>query len=163
LYLIDALKILIEKGIDARLVIIGEGGLRKTLERKILEYGLTNRILLPGYREEARNYLPHFNLFAMSSLTEGLPITILEAMQARVPIVSTAAGGLPEVLSEGETGLLVEFCNSIALADAIERIVNDKDLSRALTEAAYYRVTTNFNSEAMARKYLDIYQTLIKA
>ena len=135
LYLIEALKILIDKGIDARLVIIGEGGQRKTLEKRVLEYRLTDRILLPGYREEARNYLPHFNVFAMSSLTEGLPITVLEAMQARVPIVSTAAGGIPEVLAEGETGLLVEFCNSIALADAIERIFNDKDLSRCVNRS----------------------------
>jgi glycosyltransferase involved in cell wall biosynthesis len=160
LYLIDALKILITKGIDARLVIIGEGGQRKSLENRVLECRLSDRILLPGYREEAKNYLPHFNVFAMSSLTEGLPITLLEAMQAKVPIVSTVAGGIPEVLAEGESGLLVEFCNSIALADAIERIYKDKNLSRALIEAAHHRVTTKYTSQAMAQKYTKIYHSL---
>jgi glycosyltransferase involved in cell wall biosynthesis len=161
IYLIEALKILIAKGIDARLVIIGEGGQRKTLENMVSEYRLSSRVLLPGYREDAKKYFPHFNVFAMSSLTEGLPITLLEAMQARVPIVSTVAGGIPEVLAEGETGLLVEFCNPIALADAIERIYKDKDLSKALLEAAYYRVTTKFTSQAMAQKYYKIYHSLM--
>ena len=135
----------------------------QVVQSKILEYSLNGKALLPGYQEEARNYLPHFNLFAMSSLTEGLPITLLEAMQARVPIISTAAGGIAEVLGEGEAGLLVDFCTPSALADAIGRIIKDKDLSGTLTEAAFYRVTTSFTSEAMARKYLDIYQTIIKA
>jgi glycosyltransferase involved in cell wall biosynthesis len=161
LYLIDALKILIANGTDARLVIIGEGAQRKTLENRVLEYRLSDRVLLPGYREEAKNYLPYFNVFAMPSLTEGLPITMLEAMQAKVPIVSTVAGGIPEVLAQGETGLLVEFCNSIALAEAIERIYKDKDLSKALLEAAYYRVTTKFTSQAMAQKNYKIYHSLM--
>jgi len=71
-YLIEALSLLTKKGIDARLIIIGEGDVRDYLEGLVARFGLTNRIMLPGYRENAKQYLDYFNVFVISSLTEGL-------------------------------------------------------------------------------------------
>ncbi len=93
---------------DVRLVIFGEGGERERLQEQIGRLGLKGRVLLAGYRPTARNYLPLLRVFALSSFTEGLPITVLEAMYAGVPIVATRVGAVPEILENGAAGLLVE-------------------------------------------------------
>ncbi|MCK4828524.1 glycosyltransferase, partial [bacterium] len=156
-YLIEALSLLIKKEIDARLIIIGEGYERDYLECLITKFKLTERVMLPGYRAEAKEFIPYFNVFALSSLTEGLPITLLEAMQARVPVVATNVGGIPDVLQNGDAGLLVEPCNPEALVEEIIKIHNNGTFAQKLVEAAYQRVITNYSSKAMAQKYLYLY------
>ena len=156
-YLIEALSLLIKNGIDARLIIFGEGYERDYLEYLITKFKLTERVMLPGYRAEAKEFIPYFNVFALSSLTEGLPITILEAMQAKAPIIATRVGGIPEVLQNGDAGLLVKPYNPEALIKEIIKIHNNGKFTQKLVEAAYQRVITNYSSEAMAQKYLDLY------
>jgi len=161
-YLIQALKLLQNEGLDARLVMIGEGYQRPELEKLVAAAGLSDRVFLPGYREGARRYLSLFNVFVMSSLTEGLPITLLEAMQAKVPIVATAVGGIPEVLDNGSAGLLVGPGKPGAISEAIHRVFAENQLGQKLGNAAYERVVTAYSSEAMAGHYLEIYQELLK-
>ena len=160
-YLIEGLGLLLDEGIDARLVIVGKGYDRNQLVRLIERLNLHNRVMLPGYRDNAKNYLPFFNVFAISSLTEGLPITLLEGMQAKTPIVATNVGGIPEVLERGRAGLLVQPCNPDALAEAISCIHRDGQFATELTNTAYQRVTTHYSSKAMALGYLDVYNGLI--
>jgi len=161
-YLIEALSLLVKKGIDACLVIIGEGYERGLLEELVAQLGLKDRILLPGYRDNAQYYIPFFKVFLISSLTEGLPITLLEAMQAKVSIVATKVGGIPEVLHNGQGGLLVEPCNSKSLAEAILLIHNNSKLVKKLTSAAYAKATSDYSSEKMALQYLNIYRKVLK-
>jgi glycosyltransferase involved in cell wall biosynthesis len=160
-YLIKALSLLIKMGINARLIIIGEGYERSVLEASVAQFGLSDLVMMPGYLEDAKQYMPLFNLFVISSLTEGLPITVLEAMQARVPIVASEVGGIPEVLDYGKSGLVVKPYKPDALAEAVSLLYNDKKLTQEKTNMAYQRVTTYYESVIMASEYLQIYKSIV--
>lgn len=159
-YLIEAISLLTAQGIDARLVIIGEGQERSFLEETIKRFDLQGKVLMPGFRENARNYLPLFNVFGISSLTEGLPITLLEAMQAKVPVVATQVGGIPEVLEEGVSGALVQPGSAEILAEGIMNFLGHRQDTKALLAHAYDRVMNTYSSKAMALGYLQVYQRL---
>ena len=161
--LLDAIKIASTKVRDIRLVIIGEGSEREALEDKVRKLGLRERVLIPGYRHEARKYLPCFDVFAVSSLTEGLPITILEAIQAGVPIVSTMVGGIPEVLRNGKAGLLVESSNAEVLAKGICKVSENIRLRDSICESVKKIDLQIYSSERMTKEYLSIYKQIISA
>jgi glycosyltransferase involved in cell wall biosynthesis len=160
-YLIEAVEILIKDRIDAKLVIIGAGGEKRNLEIMIKKLGLGENILLPGYRGDAKRYIPFFDVFVISSLTEGLPITILEAMLAKVPIVATKVGGIPLALEDGRSGILVPAEDAQALAAAILQIYRDKKKREALVRAAFYNLINNYSSNHMALNYLNVYEKLL--
>jgi glycosyltransferase involved in cell wall biosynthesis len=159
-YLIEALSLLVKKGIDTRLVIIGEGYERGLLEELVVQLGLKDRILLTGYVEDAKKYIPYFDVYAISSLTEGMPITLLEAMQSKVPVVATIVGGIPDVLG-AESGMLVPPCNPAAFARAVSLIAKDKKLAEGLAAHAYKQVINHFSSKDMAQKYSKLYKDSI--
>ena len=161
-YLIEALHLLSKRGLDVRLVIIGDGYERNFLEGLVADFELKDRVMLPGYLADAKNYLPYFNLFVLSSLTEGLPITLLEAMQAKVPIVSTEVGGIPEVLQNGRAGLLIQPYKPEALAESIGRLYHDPKLAENFASVSYQKAVTKYTSKTMALRYLDIYQKVTK-
>jgi len=160
-YLIDSLKLLLDSGINARVVIIGEGPERSFLERRICELGLTESVIMPGYKSEARKYLSLFDVFILPSLTEGLPITLLEAMDARVPIVSSDVGGVGEILEHGDAGVLVKPADPHALAEGINRFINKPEFIKRLTDAAYNMLVTRYSSKTMANEYLSIYEDIL--
>jgi len=143
-------------------VILGEGGLRSNLEITARRLGIESRVLIPGYVRDAKQYLPFFNMFAMPSLTEGLPIVLLEAMQAAVPIVASSVGGIPEVLEGGRCGLLVKpgCCESL-VAGLTHVMQNPKD-AEARAHSARRRVLENYSSEAMTQKYQEIYKKVLQ-
>jgi len=144
------------------LIIIGEGYERNLLEEMVLKSKLRDRVMLPGYRNNAENYLPYFNLFVLSSLTEGLPITLLEAMQAKLPIVATKVGGIPEVLQNGKGGLLVESENAENLSKAIATLYNNPNHAEDLASISYQKTVTEYSSKTMGLGYIDIYEKLVK-
>lgn len=161
-HLIQAFHIMTQKEVDVRLAIIGEGYERSLLEELIAKLNLGEKVLLPGYRSDAKKYLPYFNVFVISSLTEGLPMILLEAMQAKIPLVATTVGGIPEVLQNGAVGVIVEPCSAKALAEAITSIYRNGEQVRQLMTDAYERVMNDYSSEKMAEQYLAIYQKVLK-
>lgn len=160
-YLIDALEILISKGVDAYLVIIGDGYNRNKLEQKIHDMKLEQRILLPGYLNDARIYMKYFNIYAIPSLTEGLPITLLEAMQAKVPIVASNVGGIPQVLNKN-CAILIRPRKPGLIAEAILKICKNPELRFDFTVNANRILKQQFSSGSMARNYCDIYEAIIR-
>jgi len=109
--------------IDATLIIIGNGSLRSKFEKLIKQLNLKNKVFMPGGTEtfsEAAPYLKAFDLFVLPSRKEGLPYTLLEAMAARVPVVATAVGGVPEIITDRQNGYLVNPDNADDLADKIK-------------------------------------------
>ena len=142
---------------NAKLCIIGEGSERGKLEQRAHDLGIRDRILLPGYYAEAWRYLPLFKIYAISSLTEGLPITLLEAMYCRVPVVSTAVGGIPDVLQNGRAGILAPVNDRQALVRGFERLYGDQSLCNQMTSAAYERVHVHFTSSTMSDQYAEMY------
>ncbi|KAB0668534.1 glycosyltransferase [Oryzomonas sagensis] len=159
--LIEAVAILAQRRQDIRLVILGDGDLRKDLERKVRELGLENRVLMPGYRENARDYLPFFRVFVLSSLTEGLPLVLLEAMQAGVPVVATSVGGVPEVLQHGKAGILVPAPRAVDLSEGIGRVMVDEALAAEMADRCKKIVVGTYSARAMAENYAKIYRRLV--
>ena len=106
-HLIEAAHLVVQEIPDARFVILGEGELREHLERQVREHHLEKHVLLPGFRTDVLGCIKGFDLFAMSSVTEGLGTSLLDAMACERPIVATQAGGIPEIVEDGVTGLLV--------------------------------------------------------
>lgn len=142
---------------DARLLIIGEGPDRSKLESLIRERELVTKTLLPGYRPQAWRYLGSCGVFVLSSLTEGLPMTLLEAMRARVPVICTSVGGIPEVLKDSVNGLLVCPGDINGLEDAMLKVYSDEHLARNLAESASDTIANHYSSTAVAQKYVEIY------
>src|SRR6185436_10714584 len=118
-HLIDAAHLVVQEIPDARFVILGEGELRDHLERHVREYKLEKHVLLPGFRTDALGCLKGFDLFAMSSVTEGLGSTLLDAMACSKAIVATRAGGIPEIVEDDVNGLLVAPRDHTAMAASI--------------------------------------------
>ena len=147
----------------SRFLILGEGELRDALERQIQELGLERHVLLGGFRTDALGLMKSFDLFVMSSVTEGLGSAMLEAMVCRRPVVATRAGGIPEVVVDGETGLLVPPHDEPALADAMVRVLGDPRSPRGLADAGYERVVREFSVERMVERTLEVYRRRLEA
>jgi glycosyltransferase involved in cell wall biosynthesis len=161
--LLEAVNILVGRGLPIKLVILGEGQERARLERLVADFGLTERVSLPGYRHNARDYFPLFDVFVLSSFTEGLPITLLEAMGSGRPIVATKVGSIPEVLDGGRAGLLVDPSQSAALVDALELMINDEKLRQSLARRAGELFSEQYSSRRMAEQYLCAYEKAQRA
>jgi len=159
--LVEAAGILHGEGRPVRLVLIGEGPKRAELEKRARDLGLSGKVLFAGYREDAARHLPLFDVFALPSLTEGQPVTILEAMRAGTPVIAGAVGDIPEILEGGKAGLLVEKGDVPSLARAIETLLGDEVKRGALSRRARDRVPERFGSPAMARAYVKVYRDVL--
>jgi len=141
----------------ARLVIVGEGPERQAIERSVAEHRLGPAVRLLGQREDARQLLPGFDVFVNSSITEGVSLTILEAMAARVPVVATRVGGTPEVVLDDTTGLLVPAHDAGAMATAVLRVHADRDYAAGLAQNGRLRQERYFSIERMLDGYAAAY------
>ena len=156
-YLIDAAQLVVQQVPDARFVILGEGELRDHLEKQVHEHHLEKHVLLPGFRTDVLGCIKGFDLFVMSSITEGLGTSLLDAMACARPIVATRAGGIPEIVEDGVNGLLAPVRDHHALAEAIVRALKDPDLRRRLGEAGLARVNQRFTVERMVSETAEVY------
>ncbi len=159
-YLVDAAVLVRRQVPDAHFVILGEGELRPALEKQVRELHLEKYVLLPGFRPDVLSLLKSFDVFAMPSVTEGLGTSLLDAMAAGRPIVATRAGGIPEVVEDGETGLLVPTRDPGHLANAILRLIEDAGLRDRFRQAGLARVRERFSVGRMVDETLDVYGRL---
>ncbi len=143
---------------DARFVILGEGELREALERQIKELGLERHVILAGFRPEVIGLIKSFDIFVMSSLTEGLGTSILDAMACAKPVIGTRAGGIPEAVRDEDTGLLVPPHDEAALAAAIVRLLRDPVLAARLGASGRQRAAEYFSVERMVSETVHVYQ-----
>jgi glycosyltransferase involved in cell wall biosynthesis len=160
-HLIDAAHLVVRELPDVRFVILGEGELREALERQVRDYRLEKHVLLPGFRSDVLGCLKGFDLFAMSSTTEGLGTSLLDAMACAKAIVATKAGGIPEVVEDGVTGCLVPTRDHAALAQAIVRLLNDQTGRRRMGEAGLARVRERFTVERMVAETAGVYARVV--
>lgn len=140
-----------------RFIIIGDGPERFSLEKLIKNYGLENYISLIGSISDAYKYLKAFDLFVMSSVKEGQPWVILEAMAAGVPIVATNIAGIPEMIENEKSGFLVEPADSEALCLAIEKILTHPSLAHTMTQNALTTIKEKFGIDEMIRKNEELF------
>lgn len=140
----------------AQLTLVGDGDLRPRLEAVTAELDLGDAVIFAGMQENVRPFLAEADIFVLTSDYEGIPMTILEAMGTGLPIVSTAVGGVPDVLADGKTGLLTAP-DVEAVAEACQMLATDASLRETLGRAAL-EDSVRFSAQTMAKAYLDIYQ-----
>lgn len=159
--LIDAMPHVLRELPRAQLLIAGEGSLRSAIEQQIESLGLTEVVHLLGYRDDVPGILTALDLFVMSSSEEGLGTTVLDAMAAGIPVVATAAGGIPEMVRDAETGLLSPVKDPQALAQNIVRMWTEPALRLGCAERARIRVNAEFSVEQMVEGNLAVYRELV--
>jgi sugar transferase (PEP-CTERM/EpsH1 system associated) len=143
------------------LAIVGDGEQRVQLELFCQKNNLDSVVFL-GARDDIDQILANTDVFVLSSIAEGIPMTILEAMSAKTPIVATRVGGIPEVISDGVEGYLVEKSNSSALAQALMKYIKQPVLINEHGRNAREKVLNDFNEKKMVQAYLMQYQALVK-
>jgi len=159
-YLVDAAHLVVREIPDARFVILGEGELREHLEKQIRDHHLEKHVLLPGFRTDVLGCMKSFDLFVMSSVTEGLGTSLLDAMACARPIVATRAGGIPEIVEDGVNGFLVPPRDAASLAAAIVRALKDESLRTRMGDAGYARVRERFTVDRMVSETAAVYKRL---
>jgi glycosyltransferase involved in cell wall biosynthesis len=141
-----------------RAVLVGTGPELGRLKLAASTAGVTDRVEFAGFRGDAARYFGAADVFVLPSHTEGSSNALLEAMVAKVPIVATLAGGNPEIIEAGRTGLLVPVGDAQALAAAVSRVVEDRELASQLVQSAAARVATIFSPEQYRRQLCGFYQ-----
>lgn len=145
----------------ALFLILGDGGLRPDLENLAAELKIGARVRFLGYREDVMEVVSAFDIFALSSLWEGLPLAVLEAMAQAKPVVATAVPGTAEALAEGETGFTVPLGDASALAEKIIHLAGNLEKARKMGETGRKRVEEQFSRERMVGEHEELYRRLL--
>ncbi|MES2900224.1 MAG: TIGR03088 family PEP-CTERM/XrtA system glycosyltransferase [Pseudomonadota bacterium] len=148
---------------ELRLVIVGDGPLREKLAAKVADAALGSAVSLAGSRSDVAEQMRRFSVFALPSIAEGTPVTLLEAMACGLPVVASAVGGIPDLVQDGVTGTLVPAGDPQALAEALGRYAGDPALCARHATAARARIETHYSVDAMLQAYLDLYDGLLKS
>lgn len=146
----------------ARLVLVGDGSLRGELERTVAELNLAERVWFAGNRPDVPDLLRSLDIFVLPSLGEGISNTILEAMACGLPVVATRVGGNPELVNDGETGLLAPAADPVAMARAFEVYARDPAQMRRHGENGRTRIEREFSMDAMVARYMAVYDAALK-
>jgi glycosyltransferase involved in cell wall biosynthesis len=154
--LVEAMALLRERLPEARLVIAGEGELRPALEAQVRDRGLGDRVVFAGFRHDLDRLLPAFSAFCLSSRLEGLGTSLLDAMAFGLPVVATAAGGIPEAVEDGVTGRVVPPRDPGALAAALADVLADEGRRRAYGAAGRRRFLERFTADHMVDETLRV-------
>lgn len=161
-YLIEAMKLAFKNKDNIKLMIVGEGVLKAELKRLSEELMIENRVIFTGYREDINDLISSMDIVVQPSMEEGFGIAILEAMALGKIVVATDVGGIPEIISNGETGILVPCANADTLAKTLSFLIEKPDLSKTIAEKGKKSVEKDFNIVKMVRKYENLYRDLLK-
>jgi glycosyltransferase involved in cell wall biosynthesis len=160
-HLVEAAAAVVKQVPDVRFVIIGDGELREPLEEQIRHKHLERHVFLAGFRPDVLELLKDVDVFALSSLQEGMCISLVDAMAASKPAVASAVGGVPEVLADGVTGFMVAPRDEEALADRIVRLLKDEPLRQKMGAAALQRARRLFSVERMVQDTAAAYERAV--
>jgi L-malate glycosyltransferase len=160
--LLRALAVLRDQQQSLTMLLVGDGPERASLEKLAQELGLgPDRLRFLGYRADVSDLLSAADLFVLPSLTEGLPLSVLEAMAHALPVVATPVGGIPEVITDGQDGLLVPVNQPEELARVLSDLLRDSARRQSLGETGYRHVRDRFSFERMAGEYEELYRRLL--
>ncbi len=163
-HLVEAIKMLRDQG--SRLIdnyhwiFIGDGPQLSDIKEQVNDNDLGHFIKFVSKENRAYQYLKAFDVFILPSVKEGLPYTILEAGLAKIPTIATRVGGIPEIITDQQTGLLVTPANPLSLAQAMEKISSDQELARQMAENNYNNIIKNFSLEQTLQKTEELYLKL---
>lgn len=157
-YLLECLALLRDQGTDFRCVLIGDGPERDALVEQVARLQLTKHVWFAGFRDNVPAWLAAIDVLVMPSRWEGLPMALLEAMALGKPIVAHAVGGIPDVVRDGQEGLLVAPHHPQQMMQALGRLLGDAALREQMGAKALSRVRAHYSAEALARAYEKLYQ-----
>ncbi|MCI0682536.1 MAG: glycosyltransferase [Gemmataceae bacterium] len=159
--LIRATAQLRQLGFDIELIIVGDGDRRAMLQDLIAELGCGDRVRLLGYQSNPKAAYEAMDMYALSSLREGLPNVVLEAMAMDVPVVATRIAGVPRLIRDRDNGLLIEPGNLDALVLALRELIQDRELRTRLERNGRHTVTTSYDFERRIERLSDLYDRLL--
>lgn len=160
LLLLEAFRILSQSYQNVVLLLVGDGPLRVQLESEANRMGLGGSVIFSGHQEQSYDLINMMDFFVLPSLYEGIPMVLLEALALRRPVIATRVGGIPEVVSHGDSGALVNPTNAGDLAKAIRSLIEDSSKSVAFGVAGRIRVESEFSASLMAARTAGLYQSL---
>ena len=159
-YLMKAAGILLQHGVKVKVLVVGDGPLRQELERQTLDLGIGESVVFLGHREDTHELMQAIDIFALPSLSEGIPMALLEAMGASRAIIASRVGGVPEVLENGAEGILVEPKDVDGIVEGCLRLIRDPTAAERMGQLARRRVERDFSAESMADKVASLYLQL---
>lgn len=157
--MIDAFAMAFGSEERGQLLLVGDGSLREACQQRAKELGVAGRVHLLGVQTETADILAAADLFALASDWEGAPLAVMEAMAAGLPVAATAVGGVPELVADGETGLLSAPGDARALSSSLARLASEADLRQAMGSAAAARAQT-FGVDSMVSQYAALFERL---
>jgi sugar transferase (PEP-CTERM/EpsH1 system associated) len=146
---------------EAHLLIVGDGPERRSLEELTHALGVSDSVCFAGYREDRERLLHAMNVFALTSRSEGMPLSVLEAWAAGVPVLAANVGGLPDLIEEGRTGRLIDSSDPDTWARAILILLDDSESAASMSAAAKAHVEQFFSRSAMTQAYARRYRALL--
>lgn len=161
LILIEAVRILKEKGKECQLYFLGDGPLRPKMEELITKYGLNENIILLGYSSEVIKYLDESSIYVHSADNEGFGIAVLEAMERKCAVILSKAGGLTELIEENVSGIFAQPYDATDWAGKIDMLLNNQELVNKLGEEAYKQAISKFSIDKFINLHDNLYSYLI--
>jgi glycosyltransferase involved in cell wall biosynthesis len=147
---------------NAKLLVIGDGELKEELIKTCIYLSISQNVIFTGFRKDVNRIIEEIDLLVLSSLGEGFGLVCLEAMAMGKPIVASNVMAIPEIVVNGETGILTSPKNSHSLAEGIMKLLRDPDLARKMGEKGKKRLEKQFTIEKMTRKTEELYNDMIK-
>lgn len=160
-YLLEAIPSILDKAPHCRFLLVGEGPLEGELLTRIDELKLADKVFILGVRNDVPRLLAASDIMVLPSLEEGLPNVILEGMAAGLPVVATSMGGIPELVIDRTTGILIPPGNAKTLAESTLELVNDRQLAKEMGIQGQMRVMTTFTASQTTRQYADLFAQLL--
>jgi len=161
-YLIIAAKTILHNHPNVFFVFLGDDRRDGELQELVKEKDISEKVYFAGYSNEVAAWLKCFDIFVLPSLSEGMPVVVLEAMFMKLPVVATNVGGTGEVVLDGKTGLLVPKADPERLAEAILQLIKNPQQRQELAEAGYKRAREHFTADIMVKRYQDIIIKLLE-
>ncbi|MFH1615845.1 MAG: glycosyltransferase [Planctomycetota bacterium] len=160
-FLIQAAQLILKEFPKTVFIFLGKDVRNGELQNMVLFKGLQDKILFPGYSKDVAVWLKCFDIFVLPSLSEGMPVSVLEAMYCALPVVATDVGGVAEVVVHQETGILVPPADPVLLAKEIKYLLNNPERRDILGQNGRNRAEKNFTVEIMVKNYQDIFVKLL--
>jgi lipopolysaccharide/colanic/teichoic acid biosynthesis glycosyltransferase/glycosyltransferase involved in cell wall biosynthesis len=158
----DAAALIVARHPAARFVVVGDGVLRTEIESYAQTLGLARRVVFSGWRRDLPDVYSDLDVLVITSRNEGTPVAAIEAMASRCPVVATRVGGVPDLIEDGSTGLLVRYRDAAELSESVLRLLDDASLVERLTAAAQARVRAEFTSTRLVTDIAALYERLLE-
>lgn len=158
-YLLFALRRVLDhcQGLSLTVIIIGEGEERRRLEQLIGDLKLTDVVFLVGHKDKAAELLSAFDIFTLTSITEGLPYSVLEAGGAGLPVLATAVGGIPEIITSMQSGILIKSKNDREIAEALKFMFQNPPKIAKMASTLKHKISRQFSTNQMVKKTIELY------